>query len=94
MLWSPQRIVHCAKATGATVEGTTDGRDLLVKFFQSRDSQNGLDRKGSKSTRKTVSELNNLNCSINFEKTKSKETEDNTFQNKGGKSQGGLPNFK
>ncbi|XXG59147.1 hypothetical protein AAC387_Pa04g1277 [Persea americana] len=94
MLWSPQRIVHCAKAIGVTVEGTTEGGDLLVKFVQSWDNHNGLERKGIKSTMKGVKELHNLNYSINYEKTKSKESEDNTVQDRGGKSQGGLPSFK
>ena len=72
--WSPQKIVHCAQSIEVTVEGTTDGWDPLVKFVQSRESQNRLERKGSKSTRKGARELNNLNCSINYDKTNSKET--------------------
>ena len=65
-----------------------------MKFVQSRESQNRLERKGSKSTKKGVGDMSNLNFSINYDKTKSKETEEHTIQNKGGKSQGGLPILK
>lgn len=92
--WSPQEIIHCAKSIGVIVEGIAEGWDMLVNFVQRRESQNRIERKENKFIRKGVRELNDLNCSINYDKSKSKESEDGTAQKKGGKIQGSLPIIK
>eukprot|EP00268_Persea_americana_P023413 TRINITY_DN23025_c1_g2_i1.p2 TRINITY_DN23025_c1_g2~~TRINITY_DN23025_c1_g2_i1.p2 ORF type:complete len:115 (-),score=22.77 TRINITY_DN23025_c1_g2_i1:136-480(-) len=82
---TPQEIVHCAQSIGVTVEGSSDGWNPLVKVVQGRERQNRVERKGSKSMRKGVRELNNLNCSINYDKA---------IQRKGDKTKGAFPSSK
>lgn len=70
-----QEHQSCGKEIGVSVDEDKIGWAMLIKFAKEREELNRGEERRGKTKKKGIREINNLGCSINYEKTKEREGE-------------------
>lgn len=70
MHWLPKRVVRCGKAIGVTMEELKGRWASSIEYAQSREKHNQTKIRKRNFKRKGERELNDLCCSINYNKVR------------------------